>query len=155
VKDEDLFSHDEQAPTASDPERGGDSDRRALSSAHPVPQDAPSPVHPPLMERRLTARHPLRLLLVAMMVVVLVVLAGGYGVFRALSPTPRQASSVLFASMTTVHTARLSERRCLRSRLSKREMRYTTSRSYRHHIKDNMTGGRIDDCTRVERLDVA
>ena len=93
MKDEDLFSHDGPPPTASDHERGGDSDRSALSPAHTVPQDAPASAHPPKTERRLTARHPLRLLLVAMMVVVLVVLAGGYGVFRAVSPTSRQASS--------------------------------------------------------------
>ena len=93
MKDEDLFSHDEPTPTASDHERDSDSDRRALSSAHAVPQDAPASAHPPKTERRRASRYPLRLLLVAMMVVVLVVLAGGYGVFRALSPTARQASS--------------------------------------------------------------
>ncbi len=92
MKDEDLFSYKESPPTASDQELGGDSDRRALSPASPVSQDAP-PAHPPKTERRLTARHHLRLLLVAMVVVVLVVLAGGYGVFRALSPLSRQASS--------------------------------------------------------------
>lgn len=93
MKDEDLFSHDGPSPTASDHERGGDSDRRALWSAHPVPQDAPASVHPPKTQRRRASRHPLRLLLVAIMVVVLVVLAGGYGVFRALSPPSRQAPS--------------------------------------------------------------
>ncbi len=93
MKDEDLFSHDGPPPTASDHERGGDSDRSALSSAHTVPQDAPAPAHSPKTERRLTTRHPLRLLLVAMMVVVLVVLAGGYGLFRVVSQPSRQASS--------------------------------------------------------------
>ncbi len=93
MKDEDLFSHDGPPPTASDHERGGDSDRRALSSAHTMPQEAPASAHPRKTDRRRASRHPLRLLLVAMMVVVLVVLAGGYGVFRALSPTARQASS--------------------------------------------------------------
>jgi hypothetical protein len=93
MKDEDLFSHDGPPPTASAQERGGDSDRSALSSAHTEPQDAPSSDHPPKTKRRRASRHPLRLLLVAMMVVVLVVLAGGYGVFRALSPTSRQAAS--------------------------------------------------------------
>jgi pimeloyl-ACP methyl ester carboxylesterase len=93
MKDEDLFSHDGPPPTASDHERGSDSDRSALSSAHTMPQEAPASAHPPKTDRRLTTRHPLRLLLVAMMVVVLVVLAGGYGVFRALSPTARQTSS--------------------------------------------------------------
>ncbi len=94
MKDDDTFSSNEPSSTASDQERGGDSDRRALWSAHPVPQDAPASAHPPKTQWRLTARHPLRLLLVAMMVVVLVVLAGGYGVFRAVSPpTARQATS--------------------------------------------------------------
>ena len=93
MKDEDLFSHDEPAPTASDHERGGDSDRSALSPASPVSQDAPASAHPPKTERRLTPRHHLRLLLVVVVVVVLVALAGGYGVFRAVSPPARQASS--------------------------------------------------------------
>ena len=93
MKDEDLFSHDGPPPTASDHERDSDSDRRALSSARSVPQDAPASAHPPKTDRRRASRHPLRLLLVALMVVVLVVLAGGYGIFRALSPTARQASS--------------------------------------------------------------
>jgi hypothetical protein len=98
MKDEDLFSHDGPPPTASAHERGGDSDRSALSSAHTEPQDAPSSDHPPKTKRRLTAHHPLRLLLVALMVVALVVLAGGYGVFRALSPTARQAASAFVAA---------------------------------------------------------
>jgi hypothetical protein len=93
MRDEDLFSNDGTPPTASDHERGGDSDRGALSSAPTVSQEAPSSAYPPKTERRLTARHPLRLLLVAMAVVALVVLAGGYGVFRAVSPTPRQTTS--------------------------------------------------------------
>jgi pimeloyl-ACP methyl ester carboxylesterase len=93
MKDEELFSHDGPPPTASDNEHGSDSERRAFSSAHPVPQEAPASAHPPKTEQRLTARHPLRLLLVAMIVVVLIVIAGGYGVFRALSPTARQVSS--------------------------------------------------------------
>src|SRR6266699_755370 len=114
MKDEDLFSHDEPAPTASDHEHGGDSDRSALSSAYPVSQEAPASAHPPKTERRLTVRHPLRLLLVAIMVVVLVVLAGGYGVFRALSSTARQASSafqqapVLFLSVSVLSRVRMS-----------------------------------------------
>jgi hypothetical protein len=86
MKDEDLFSHDGPPPTASDHARGGDSARSALSSAHTVPQEAPVPTHPLKTERRLIARHPLRLLLVAMMVVVLVALAGGYSIFRAVVP---------------------------------------------------------------------
>ena len=92
MKDEDLFSHKEPPPTASDQARG-DSDRSALSPASPVSPDAPSSAHLPKTERRLTPRHHLRLLLVVLMVVVLVALAGGYGVFRALSPPARQAPS--------------------------------------------------------------
>src|SRR5436309_12132638 len=92
MKDEDLFSHDGPPPTTSDHERGGDSDRSALSSAHTVPQEAPAPAHPPRMERRLTPRHRMRLLLVAM-VVVLVALVGGYSIFRVVSPPSRHASS--------------------------------------------------------------
>jgi pimeloyl-ACP methyl ester carboxylesterase len=99
MKDEDLFSHDGPPPTASDHERGGDGDRSALSSTHTMPQEAPASAHPLKSERRLTARHPLRLLLVAMMVVVvLVVLAGGYSVFRDLFPTSRQAPSAFQVS---------------------------------------------------------
>lgn len=70
MKDEDLFSHDEPASTASDHERGGDSDHSALSSAHPVPQDAPASAYPPRTDRRLTSHHRMRLLLLAMVVVV-------------------------------------------------------------------------------------
>ena len=93
MKDEDLFSHDGPPPPASDHERGGDSARSALSSAHTVPQEAPVPAHPLKTERRLTARHPLRLLLVTMMVVVLVALAGGYSIFRAVAPPSHPVSS--------------------------------------------------------------
>jgi len=78
MKDEDLFSKDGPPPAASDQQRS-DSEHRALSSAHPVSQDAPA------------SAHPWRLLLVAL--VVLVVLAGGYGVFRAVSPSSRQETS--------------------------------------------------------------
>jgi hypothetical protein len=91
MKNEDLFSHNEPPPTASDHDRGGDSNRSAISQAYPVPQGAPPPVHAPKTERRLTPRHPLRLLLVVM--VVLVALAGGYSVFHAVTPPSRQASS--------------------------------------------------------------
>src|SRR5689334_15330509 len=91
MKDEDTCSSNEPPSTTSDPERGGDSDGRPLSAPPAVPQDAPSPAHPPRMDRQLPRRHNVRRLLVAMGV--LVVLAGGYGVFRTVSPSPRQASS--------------------------------------------------------------
>jgi dienelactone hydrolase len=45
MKDEDLFSQDGPPPTTSDHERGGDGDRRALSPASPLSQEAP-PAHP-------------------------------------------------------------------------------------------------------------
>ena len=94
MKDEDLFSHDGPPPTASAQERGGDNDRSALSSAHPEPQEAPAAAHPPNKpQRRLLARHPLWPLLVAMVVIVLVVLAGGYGVFHAVTSPSRHGSS--------------------------------------------------------------
>ena len=93
MKDEDRFSHGGPAPTPSDQEPGGDSDRSTLPSAPTVSQDAPPLAHPPTTERRLTPRHPLRLLPAVLVVLVLLVLAGGYGVFRALSPTVRQATS--------------------------------------------------------------
>ena len=56
-----------------------------------VPQDVSSPTHPPHMERQLTLRHFGRPLLVVM--VLMVVLAGGYGIFRAISPPARQTLS--------------------------------------------------------------
>jgi pimeloyl-ACP methyl ester carboxylesterase len=93
MKDDDTFSSNEPPPTTSDHERSGDSDGRLLSAPPAVPQDAPSPAHPPLPERRLTLRHHVGLLPMAL--VVLVVLAGGYSVFRAVSPPTRQTSSAL------------------------------------------------------------
>ena len=45
------------------------------------------------MEQRLTSHHRMRLLQVALAVVVLIALAGGYGVFRAVSQPSHQASS--------------------------------------------------------------
>ena len=91
MKDDDTFSDNGPPPSTSAHERERNSDGSTLSSPPSGPQDAPSPAHPPLMERQLTLRHHVRLLLVAM--VVLVVLAGGYGVFRAVSKPMRQASS--------------------------------------------------------------
>ncbi len=84
MKNDDTFSEDE-APSTSFPERDVNSDEGALSSSHNVPQGTSSSTPLPWMERRLTSHHRMRLLLVAMVVVVLVALAGGYGVFRAVS----------------------------------------------------------------------
>ncbi len=78
MKEEDLFSHTE--PSSS-----------PVSPASPVFQEVPA-THAPKTARRLPPPHHLRLLPVAMLVVVLVVLAGGYGLFRALTPAPRQAT---------------------------------------------------------------
>ncbi len=91
MKDDDTFSDNGPSPTTSAHERDRNSDGSTLSSSPGIPQDVPASTEPPLMERRLTPRHHVRLLLVALMV--LVVLAGGYGVFRAVSPPSRQASS--------------------------------------------------------------
>jgi hypothetical protein len=93
MQEEDLFAHEETPPTTSEHECGGDRNRSDLSAVSPVPQEAPPQAHPPKTERRLTAGHHLRLLLLALVGVMLVVLAGGYSVFRAVSPQPRQVSS--------------------------------------------------------------
>jgi pimeloyl-ACP methyl ester carboxylesterase len=90
MKDEDLFSHAGPPPSASDHERGGDSDHSTLSPTYPVSQEAPALAHPPKIKRRLMPRHHVRLMLV---VTVVVALAGGYSVFRAVTPPSRQASS--------------------------------------------------------------
>jgi hypothetical protein len=100
MKDEDNFSDDGPSPTTSDQEGGDDSDGRVRSSPPTVPQDIPSPAHPPRMERQLIPHHRIRLLLVAI-VVVLATLAGGYGVFRAVSPSSRQPTSA-FRQVTPV-----------------------------------------------------
>lgn len=88
MKDEDRCSHQEAPPTTSDRERGGDSDRGALSAASPLSQTTPLPAPVPERARQLPAPRHLRLLLVVLVVVLLVALAGGYGVFRAFSATP-------------------------------------------------------------------
>ena len=89
MSDKDLFSDDGTSPTASDHEHSGDSDPGVLSSAHPVSQEAPISV--PTTKRRLTVRHPLRLLLVV--TAALVVLAGAYGVLHIVIPQARHAPS--------------------------------------------------------------
>ncbi|HEX6556136.1 MAG TPA: alpha/beta fold hydrolase [Ktedonobacteraceae bacterium] len=89
---DDTFS-DNGAPPTPAPEHGGDSEGYGLSSPPTTVQDTLSSAHLPRIERRLTSHHRMRLLLVAMVVVVLVALAGGYGVFRAVSQHSRQASS--------------------------------------------------------------
>ena len=93
MKEEDRFSYKEPPPTTSEQERGGDSDRGALSAASPLSQVTPLP--PPASERarQLPPPRHLRLLLVVLVVVLLSALAGGYGVFRARPAAPRQAPS--------------------------------------------------------------
>src|SRR5207248_2446749 len=71
-KNQDLFSDDGSPPIE--------------------PQNAPSSTASPPMEPWLASRHHVRLLLVAL--VVLIILAGGYGIFRAVSPPPRQITPV-------------------------------------------------------------
>ncbi len=92
MKNDDTFSDDE-APSTSFPEHDVNSDWRTLSSPQNMPQDTSSSTPLPRMERRLTSHHRMRLLLIAMVVIVLVALAGGYGVFRAVSQPSRQTSS--------------------------------------------------------------
>src|SRR5450755_1419813 len=93
MKDERAFSHDKPPLSASVDQHDGESDGHILPSPPTVPQDVPASAHPPKAERQLTPRRHVRLLLVAMVVMVLVVLAGGYGVFRAVSPSSRQPTS--------------------------------------------------------------
>src|SRR5437762_100729 len=64
-----------------------------LPSPTTVPQEAPAQAHPPRMERWLTPRHRMGLLLVAMVVVVLVALVGGYSLFRVVAQPSRHTSS--------------------------------------------------------------
>src|SRR5947209_19032549 len=85
MKDEETFSHERPPSTTSGLERSSNSDGHAHSSPPTLPQDTPSSAHLPRMERRLSLRPRMRLLLVA----------GGYGLFRAVSPSPRQAPSAL------------------------------------------------------------
>src|SRR5947209_1322320 len=69
------------------------SDSLPLPSPTTVPQEAPAQAHPPRMERWLTPRHRMGLLLVAMVVLLLVALAGGYSLFRVVAQPSRHASS--------------------------------------------------------------
>src|SRR5947209_4949813 len=87
MKDEETFSHERPPSTTSGLERSSNSDGHAHSSPPTLPQDTPSSAHLPRMERRLSLRPRMRLLLVAL--IVLIVVAGGYGLFRAVSPSPR------------------------------------------------------------------
>src|SRR5205823_7995653 len=90
MKDEDLFSNDGPPPTPSAQEPSRNSGGHAPSPST-LPQDTLSPARLPRMGRRLT-RHPrMRLLLVALLV--LIVVATGYGLFRAVSPPARRAPS--------------------------------------------------------------
>jgi pimeloyl-ACP methyl ester carboxylesterase len=93
MKDEDPFSNDDPPLSSPAHERGADGDGRALASPPTPLQDTPASAHLPRMGRRLPSRHHVRLLLGAIVVVVLVALAGGYGLFRAVSPPSRQAST--------------------------------------------------------------
>ncbi len=104
MKNDDTFSEDE-APSTSFPERDVNSDEGALSSPQNMPQDISSSTPLPRMERRLTSHHRLRLLQVAMVVVVLVALAGGYGVFRAVSQPSRQTSSAFQQTRCPFHVS--------------------------------------------------
>src|SRR5438874_12401972 len=92
MKNDDTFSSDE-APSTAFPVRDVNIDGRTFSSPQSAPQDTSSSTPLPRMERRLTSHHRMRLLLIAMVVIVLVALAGGYGVFRAVSQPSRQTSS--------------------------------------------------------------
>src|SRR5438132_10064058 len=70
LKNDDTFSGNGAPPTTSAHEQDRNSDGSTLSSPPRVPQDAPASTDPPLMGRRLTPRHRVRLLLVAMLVLV-------------------------------------------------------------------------------------
>src|SRR5947209_5841278 len=91
MKDQDHFSNQGSSPTPSAQQGGRNSDGHAPSSPPALPQDTPSAAHLPRMGRGLTRRPGMQLLLVAL--IVLIVVAGGYGIFRAVSSPPRQASS--------------------------------------------------------------
>jgi len=92
MKNDDTFS-DDGALSTSFPERDVNSDGHEQSSHLKAPQDTSSSASLIRMERRFTSHHSMRLLLGALVVVVLVALAGGYGVFRAVSQPSRQTSS--------------------------------------------------------------
>jgi pimeloyl-ACP methyl ester carboxylesterase len=81
----------EPPPPASDQKRVNDGGSCVLWSAHPEPQDVQASAHPLKPQRRRASHPPLRLLLLVM--VVLVALAGGYSIFRAVTPSSRHASS--------------------------------------------------------------
>ena len=102
MKDEDLFSHDGPPPTTLDHEHGSNGDRHALSSPPHVPGGTSSSASLPKMDRRLTLRHPMRFLLVAV-VMVFAAMAGGYGLFRAVSPPSRQVSSAFQGAHCPFH----------------------------------------------------
>src|SRR5947209_17180762 len=67
MKDEDP-PEDRPTPSTSTPQREHGSDGPALPSPSTVPQDAPASTDPPLMDWRLTPRHHMRLLLLALVV---------------------------------------------------------------------------------------
>jgi hypothetical protein len=81
MKNDDTFSENE-IPSTSVPERGVDSDDHALLPPHNVAPGSSSSTQLSRKEQRLTSRRHMRLILAALTVVMLVALAGGYGVFR-------------------------------------------------------------------------
>jgi pimeloyl-ACP methyl ester carboxylesterase len=92
MKNNDTSSEDGVLST-SFPEREIDSDGQTLSSPHNMPQNAPFSASPTKMERRSKSHHRMQFLLVAMVGVVLVALAAGYGIFHAASQPSHQISS--------------------------------------------------------------
>ena len=92
MKNDDTFS-DIEAQSSSRPESDATNDDRVLSSSNDMQQDTSTSAILPRMERRLTSHRYMRLLLVALVVVILAALAGGYGVFHAVSQPSHQTSS--------------------------------------------------------------
>ena len=92
MKNDDTFS-DIEAQSSSRLEPDATNDVRALSSSHDMQQDTSTSAILPRMERRLTSHRYMRLLLVALVVVILAALAGGYGVFRAVTQPSHQTFS--------------------------------------------------------------
>src|SRR5438270_34232 len=82
-------SDDVPTPSMSAHQHENGSDSLPLASPTTVPQEAPAQAHPPRMERWLTPRHRMGLLLVVMVVVLLVALVGGYSLFRVVAQPSR------------------------------------------------------------------
>jgi pimeloyl-ACP methyl ester carboxylesterase len=92
MKNDETFS-DDGVPSTSYSEHEVNSNGQAQSSPHNAPEDISTSASLPRVERRRISHHHIRLLQVTMAIVVLVALAGGYGVFRAVSQPSRQTSS--------------------------------------------------------------